>query len=159
MLPRSLLLSLTAATEVSFIDLSGLSEEARTREEDRLAHEEALRPFDLARGPLLRLALVRSRRDEHLMLATFHHIVSDGWSRGVLARELKALYGAFAAGRPSPLPPLPVQYADFASWQRHWMAGGAEEAQLAHWRDRLAISPRNERSLNSNRRLAHKYIC
>jgi amino acid adenylation domain-containing protein len=122
------------------VDLSGLEPEDRGCEAGRLAAAEAQRPFDLACGPLLRAQLVRLAPDEHLALLTLHHIVSDGWSTGVLVREIAALYQAFAAGRSSPLPELPIQYADFSLWQRRWLPE-VEEAQLAYWRERLAGSP------------------
>jgi len=119
------------------IDLTDLpADEAR-----RLARAEALRPFDLTRGPLLRAALARLGGKEHLLLLTLHHIVSDGWSLRVLARELGDIYGAFAQGRPSPLPELEIQYGDYAVWQRSWLQGGALEAELAHWRKRLTGAP------------------
>jgi len=102
-----------------------------------LAGEEARRPFDLARGPLLRGLLLRVAERRHHLLLTLHHAVSDGWSTGVLTRELAELYGAFAAGRPSPLPPLAVQYADFAVHQRRVLESGALEPQLDYWRRRL----------------------
>jgi amino acid adenylation domain-containing protein len=106
------------------------------------AREEALRPFDLERGPLFRVRLLRLGAEEHLLVVGMHHVVSDGWSMGVFARELSALYGAFACGGSSPLPPLPVQYADFAAWQRTWLSGDVLERQLAWWRGRLAGAPR-----------------
>ncbi|HEU0298359.1 MAG TPA: amino acid adenylation domain-containing protein, partial [Longimicrobium sp.] len=107
----------------------------------RRAQEEAEAPFDLARGPLFRARLLRVAPDEHVLLLTLHHAVSDGWSTGVLFRELSALYAAFAEGRPSPLPEPPVQYADFAAWQRQALSGDALEAQLAYWKARLADAP------------------
>ena len=107
------------------VDLRRLPAAAREAEARRLAAAEALRPFDLARGPLLQVPLVHLGEEEHAALLTLHHIVSDGWSLGVLVRELGALYGAFAAGSPSPLPELDVQYADFAAWQRRRFAGGS----------------------------------
>ncbi|HEX6861378.1 MAG TPA: condensation domain-containing protein, partial [Thermoanaerobaculia bacterium] len=118
-------------------DLAGLPEALLWAEAGRLAREEALRPFDLSRGPLVRWALVRLGGEEHRLLVSLHHIVADGWSLGVLLDELAALYGAFAAGRPSPLPELPFQLPDFALWQREWLAGGVLDAQLAWWRERL----------------------
>ena len=121
-------------------DLSGLPGEARVVEEGRLLIE-AKRPFDLERGPLFRAALVRLASEEHLLLLDMHHIVSDGWSFGILYRELAALYGAFREGRPSPLPELPVQYADFSIWQREWLQGPVLEEQLSYWRERLAGVP------------------
>ncbi|HEU0300322.1 MAG TPA: amino acid adenylation domain-containing protein, partial [Longimicrobium sp.] len=94
---------------------------------DRALHdlvaEEAGAPFDLERGPLIRGRLIRLAADDHVLLLTMHHIVSDGWSTGVLVRELSVLYAAFRAGEPDPLPPLPVQYADYAAWQRRWIGG------------------------------------
>ncbi len=121
------------------VDLAGLPAARREAEARRLAREEARRPFDLAAGPLLRATLLRLiAGEEHLALLTLHHIVSDGWSMGVLVRELGALYAACREGRPSALPPLPIQYADFAVWQRRTLAGEALEAELAHWRRALA---------------------
>ncbi len=107
----------------------------------RLAREEARRPFDLARGPLFRAALLRLAPQDHVLLLNIHHIVSDGWSRGVLIREVAALYDALSAGRPSPLPEPPIQYADYAVWQRNRLRGEALEAELAFWRQRLAGTP------------------
>ena len=123
------------------IDLGALPEARREGEVRRLAVEESLRPFDLGAGPLIRATLLRAGADDHVALLTMHHIVSDGWSMGVLIREIGALYAAFLAGAPSPLPELPelpVQYADFAVWQRGWMRGEVLERQLAYWRRRLA---------------------
>ena len=122
------------APEWRVVDLTGRDEEAETR-------REAARPFDLARGPLLRACLLRLGAEEHVLLLTVHHIAVDGWSLAVVWRELEALYGAFRAGLPSPLAPVAVQYADFAVWQRGWLADGVLEAQLAYWRERLAGAP------------------
>ncbi|HEV2735687.1 MAG TPA: condensation domain-containing protein, partial [Longimicrobiaceae bacterium] len=122
-------------------DLSGLPAEEREHAMLRLAREQVARPFDLARGPLFRARLVRLAAEEHVLLIAVHHIVSDGWSMGVLFRELSALYAALSRGQPSPLAPLPVQPADFALWQRRWLAGGMLERQLAWWRERLAGAP------------------
>ncbi len=129
------------AAPLPAVDLTGLAGEAREAEAMRLVRREALRPFDLARGPLLRARLLRLADDEHVLLLAMHHIVSDGWSMGVLTRELSALYGAFRRGEGSPLPPLPVQYADYATWQRGWLSGETLERQLAWWRERLAGAP------------------
>ncbi|HVR96999.1 MAG TPA: amino acid adenylation domain-containing protein, partial [Thermoanaerobaculia bacterium] len=120
------------------VDLSGLPEPAHELEALRLAKEEAQRPFDLERGPLLRVTLVATAATEHAVLLTLHHIVGDAWSTGLLVQELGTLYTTFAAGRPSPLPELGVQYADFAAWQRQWLSGAVLERQLAWWRERLA---------------------
>ncbi len=122
-------------------DLAGLPTGERDAEAHRLAGEEARRPFDLRAGPLLRVRLLRLAPGEHVLVLAMHHIVADGWSMGVLFRELSAIYAAYLAGAPSPLPELPVQYADFAAWQRAWLAGGVLERQLAWWRERLAGAP------------------
>ncbi len=121
-------------------DLRALPPALREAEAARLIAQEKAHRFDLARGPLLRALLVLQER-EHLLLLVVHHIVSDGWSVGVLARELGVLYEAFAAGRPSPLPVLPLQYADFALRQREQFAGGAMARQLAYWTHRLSGAP------------------
>ena len=123
------------------VDLSGLPAREREEEAVRRSVAEVSRPFDLAAGPLLRVCLLRLAAKEHMVLANMHHIVSDGWSAGILFRELGTLYTAFLAGRPSPLPELPIQYADFAAWQRQWLGEGALEEQLAWWRERLAGAP------------------
>ncbi|HWS56152.1 MAG TPA: condensation domain-containing protein, partial [Pyrinomonadaceae bacterium] len=122
-------------------DLSRLSAGEREAEAHRLAAEEARRPFDLARGPLFRASLVRLSDDEHVLLVTMHHIVSDGWSLGVLIREVSTLYSAYARGEESPLEELPIQYADYAAWQRARLSGEALDAQLAYWRGQLAGAP------------------
>ncbi len=122
------------------IDLSALAEPAKEREAERLAAD-VTRPFDLARGPLVRALLLRLRSRDHLLFLDVHHIVADGWSFGVLFRELAALYGALLAGEPSPLPELPIQFADFAVWQRDWLQGEVLAEQLGYWRQRLAGSP------------------
>src|SRR5205823_13309192 len=95
------------------------------------------RPLDLARGPLLRALLLRLADEEHLLVLTLHRIVSDGWSLGVLARELRELYRAFAVGEPSPLAELSVQYADFALWQRGRLTGELLAEQLGYWKRQL----------------------
>jgi amino acid adenylation domain-containing protein len=123
------------------VDLGGLGEEAVSRELGRLARGEALRPFDLARGPILRVTLVRLGPQAHAVLATLHHIASDAWSLGIMTREIATLYGALVEGRPSPLPELGIQYADFAAWQRGWLREGALETELTYWRRQLQGSP------------------
>jgi amino acid adenylation domain-containing protein len=123
------------------LDLQGLTTTARTAMAQRLADEQSRRLFDLARGPLVQLALLRLNTEEHLLLLTLHHIIADGWSMRVLVEELAALYEAFLSGRPSLLPALPIQYADFAIWQRTWLRGAVLEAQLAYWRRSLAGAP------------------
>jgi amino acid adenylation domain-containing protein len=130
-----------SSVSLPVIDLSGFAEAEREAEAHRLAREETGTPFDLARGPMLRASLLRLRPDDHVLLLTMHHIASDGWSIGVLFRELSPLYAAFSEGRPSPLPELPIQYADFARWQRAWLQGQALESQLEYWRRQLQGSP------------------
>src|SRR5215213_587316 len=119
-------------------DLSSLPGAEREAEAKRLALEEKRRPFDLERGPLVRTKLVRLDREEHVLLVTMHHVVSDGWSLGVFWRELGALYEAFVRGEPSPLEEPPVQYADYALWQRRWLTGEVLGEQLGYWKDQLA---------------------
>jgi amino acid adenylation domain-containing protein len=126
---------------VPLVDLGGLPEALRPPEARRIGGEESLLPFDLERGPLLRMRHVRLDPREHLVLFTMHHIVSDGWSGGIFQSELGVLYDALVHGRSSPLPELPVQYADFAAWQRERLDGGALEAQIAYWRQQLAGAP------------------
>jgi amino acid adenylation domain-containing protein len=118
-------------------DLRTLSEFEREDAAQRLLHQESQRPFDLARGPLLRGCLLRLGEQEHHLLVTLHHIISDGWSLSILVHELAILYDAFAAGQPSPLQALPIQYADFAHWQRQWRHHAAMQAQLAYWQEQL----------------------
>ncbi|HEV7667237.1 MAG TPA: amino acid adenylation domain-containing protein, partial [Thermoanaerobaculia bacterium] len=129
------------ATRLPVLDLGGLAATAGEREAERLGREEARRPFDLARGPLLRVHLLRLGGRLHHALATLHHIVSDAWSTGVLTREVGLLYRAYAEGRPSPLPELAIQYADFAEWQRGRLAGELLAKEIAYWRDALAGAP------------------
>ena len=102
-------------------DLRELPLSEREAQLDEILTREAREPFDLARGPLLRVKLVRQADDEHVLLVTMHHIVSDGWSLDLFLRELATLYQAYTEGTESPLPQLPIQYADFASWQRNWL--------------------------------------
>ncbi|HEU0054269.1 MAG TPA: condensation domain-containing protein, partial [Longimicrobium sp.] len=123
------------------VESADVPPEAREAEALRLAGEELARPFDLARGPLLRARLLRLGEDDHLLLFCMHHIVTDGWSLGVLFRELCALYGAYIEGREADLPALPIQYADYAVWQRGHLSGEVLEAQLAYWRAALAGAP------------------
>ncbi|WP_420125381.1 amino acid adenylation domain-containing protein, partial [Longimicrobium sp.] len=122
-------------------DLAALDYAAREERVRSRAAEDAARPFDLSAGPLLRASLLRLAADEHVLLLCIHHIASDGWSLGVLFRELSALYGAYRQGMDSPLPELALQYADYAVWQRREMAGAVLDAQLAYWKQRLAGAP------------------
>ena len=127
------------------VDLSGLPESRREEQALTLAGEEAGRPFDLVRGPLLRGVLLRlasaGGQMDHIIALTLHHITSDAWSAGILVREVAALYTAFAEGRPSPLPELPLQYTDFAAWQTTWLRGEVLEGEIAYWRRQLAGLP------------------
>jgi amino acid adenylation domain-containing protein len=123
------------------VDLTELPEVERETEVQRLVVEEARRPFDLARGPLLRASVLKLADGEQVGLLTMHHIVSDGWSAGILIREMAALYQAYCAGSPSPLPELPIQYADFAHWQREWLQGAVLQRQLDYWKKQLEGSP------------------
>ncbi|HZI10632.1 MAG TPA: amino acid adenylation domain-containing protein, partial [Myxococcus sp.] len=130
-----------APLRLEVVDLTGLPSSQRMEEARRLATEDALRPFNLATGPLLRTRLLRLDERQHALLLSLHHIVSDGWSMGLLVREVVALYEAFASGQPSPLPPLPVQYADYAVWQRGWLQGHVLEQQLSWWKQHLSGAP------------------
>jgi amino acid adenylation domain-containing protein len=131
-----------ADTAIPLSDLRALPEaDAREQEARRLAAQETLRPFDLARGPLWRIALVRMADEDHIMALTMHHIISDGWSIGVLIKEVATLYGAFTTGQPSPLSELPIQYADYAYWQRERLQGETLESQIDYWRRRLGGAP------------------
>ncbi|WP_154582792.1 non-ribosomal peptide synthetase, partial [Xanthomonas oryzae] len=107
----------------------------------RLAEHETRTPFDLAHDTLARGRLLRLGEDAHVLLVTLHHLVADGWSMGVLVHELGTLYTAFAQGQPDPLPPLPIQYADYSLWQRRWLAGPLLQRQLDFWRDHLQDAP------------------
>jgi hypothetical protein len=118
-------------------DLSDLPEAAREAEARRMVGEEGLRPFDLTQTPLLRVGLLRLSAQEHVAFLSMHHIISDGWSIGVLVNEVAELYDAFRTRRPSTLPELPIQYADFAAWQRDWLRGEVLETQLAYWKEQL----------------------
>ncbi|MBW3655509.1 MAG: amino acid adenylation domain-containing protein, partial [Gemmatimonadetes bacterium] len=122
-------------------DLSALEGAEREAMAQRRSAEEAARPFDLSAGPLFRASLLRMGDQEHVLLIGMHHVVSDQWSMGVLSRELSALYTAYATGAESPLPELPVQYADFAVWQREQLKGEALDRQMAWWKERLAGAP------------------
>jgi amino acid adenylation domain-containing protein len=123
------------------VDLRRLSAPEREAEIHRRAMAEAQLPFNLAEGPLLRAKLLKLGERDHALLMTMHHIVSDAWSQGVFIREMAVLYDAFSNEKPSPLPDLPLQYADFTEWQREWLQGEVMEAQLDYWRGRLCDNP------------------
>ena len=118
-------------------DLQELPENLREKELQQLSAQEAQRPFDISKDPLLRAVLLRLEANNHVLLLTVHHIVSDGWSMGVFFRELSSLYNSFCAGKQSSLLELSIQYADFAVWQRQWLEGAVLEAQLSYWKDQL----------------------
>ena len=122
---------------INVLDLRNLPQESRQTEANRLTAQEAQRSFNLSNDLLLRVTLLQLDDAEYLLMLNMHHIVSDGWSIGVLIQELGALYTAFASEKPSPLPPLSIQYADFAKWQREWLQGEVLETQLAYWRQQL----------------------
>jgi FkbH-like protein len=122
-------------------DVRHLHDEEREITARQLAHEEIWRPLDLANGPVVRALLVQLGADEHLLVVTFHHIAYDGWSKTVFNRELAAIYDAFTQGRPSSLPELPIQYADYAIWQRDRMQGDVLVKHLEFWRSKLSGAP------------------
>ena len=142
---------------IAMVDLSGLPEPLREAELSRLIAEETARPFDLAHGPLVRVSLLRLCDAESVLVLILHHIVADAWSMGILVRELTACYEAFSHGREPVLPELPVQYADFAHWQREWLRSGVLEAELAYWRRQLADLPVLELSTDRARPAVQTY--
>ncbi|HEV7401552.1 MAG TPA: amino acid adenylation domain-containing protein, partial [Chthoniobacteraceae bacterium] len=139
------------------IDLRHLPAAEREPEAVRRLTEEVRQPFDLVTGPLIRTSLLRLGEIEFIFLLTLHHIVSDGWSMGIFARELTALYLAFAQGQPSPLPPLPIQYADFSEWQRDLLEGEVRHRQLAYWKKQLADLPVLQLATDRPRPAAQSY--
>jgi hypothetical protein len=138
----------TLTVPLPVVDLRNLPPTEQEAEIRRLAIHERSRSFNLSQDPLLRVMLLQLDSSEHVLLLNLHHIVSDGWSIGVLIRELGTLYTAFTNNQPSPLPELPIQYADFAHWQREWLQEGEEthesplQVQLAYWKRQLDNIPR-----------------
>jgi amino acid adenylation domain-containing protein len=130
-----------ASLPMPLTDLTGLPEAAREAEAARLSGQEARRPFDLKENLMARARLFRLGPRNHILLLNFHHIATDGWSMGVIFRELRALYPAFIEGKASPLPELPFEYADYAVWQRQWLQGDVMEKQLGYWRKQLEAAP------------------
>jgi amino acid adenylation domain-containing protein/non-ribosomal peptide synthase protein (TIGR01720 family) len=126
-----------AGLPLPVIDLRGREEAEREAEFRRISSDESRRPFDLTSGLLLRARLLRLGESEHVLLLTTHHIASDAWSMNILLADLAALYEAFTQGRPSPLEELPLQYADYAHWQRSWLRGDTLEAHISYWRRKL----------------------
>jgi amino acid adenylation domain-containing protein len=131
----------TLTIKLPVVDLRKLPASEQEAEVRRLVTAEAQRAFDLSQGPLIRCTVLRLGDEEHVGLLTMHHIISDGWSTGILVREVATLYVAFCAGGSSPLPALPIQYADFAHWQRQWLQGEVLETQIAYWKKQLANAP------------------
>ncbi len=127
----------TMKLPVLVTDLSILTKEQQALDSKRILFNEARHSFNLQTGPLLRFHIVKLSEKEHLALLNMHHIVSDGWSMGIFFQELVILYDAFSRGRPSPLPELSLQYADYADWQREWLQGDVLEAQLNYWKQQL----------------------
>ncbi|MEN3359374.1 MAG: hypothetical protein V7637_3356, partial [Mycobacteriales bacterium] len=127
--------------QLPVLDLTGLAPADRERVLGTVVAEESSQPFDLQQGPLFRPLLAELGPDEHALLLIMHHIVTDGWSTGLLLADLSALYAAERGGVPAELPPLPVQYADYAVWQRERLSGAALDEQLAYWRGQLADTP------------------
>jgi hypothetical protein len=123
--------------ELAVVDLQALPANERESKMLQLATAEAHQPFDLTKDTLLRVTLLQLAKSEYALLLTMHHIISDGWSVGVLVREIAALYEAYSSGKLSALPQLPIQYVDFAVWQRKWLQGGKLETQLAYWQQQL----------------------
>jgi amino acid adenylation domain-containing protein/non-ribosomal peptide synthase protein (TIGR01720 family) len=123
------------------LDLQSLTKVEQQQEVRRLARQEIRKPFDLERGPLFRVALLRLGANEHVLLVTMHHLISDAWSLDVLGREITVLYKAYGTGKSSPLPELPIQYADYACWQREWLTGEVFQNQLDYWKKQLAGAP------------------
>src|SRR2546421_693341 len=144
--------------ETTLIDLCELPEPEREAEAKRILSSEGRRPFNLVDGPLIRSLLLRMNEDDHILLVTTHHIVTDGWSMGIFHHELMELYEAFAADRPSPLPELPIQYADYAVWHRKWFEGSIYESQLTYWKQQFAtLPPVLELSTDHPRSSSHAY--
>ena len=132
-----------SSVDLVLVDLAHEPEEAREASLARRLADEASQTFDIERGPLARAGVVRLSGDEHVLTLHFHHLIIDGWSIGVAFRELGLLYAAARDGRPAGLPPLALQYADFAAWQRRQLAGAAFDRVLGWWRERLADAPRD----------------
>ncbi|MEH2405965.1 MAG: amino acid adenylation domain-containing protein [Nostoc sp.] len=131
----------TLALKLPVVDLQKLPDADREKEVLRLATKEAQMPFNLVEGSLLRCTLLRLDEAEYVLLFTMHHIISDGWSKGILIREIATLYKAFSTGEFSPLAELAIQYADFAAWQRKWLQGDVLQSQISYWKKQLEGAP------------------
>ncbi|WP_442941022.1 amino acid adenylation domain-containing protein [Nostoc sp.] len=126
---------------VSVVECKDLPPSEQEIVTQQLAQQQAIQTFDLAKGGLIKATLVVLSETEHILLVCMHHIVSDAWSMGVFVSELTALYKAYSEGQPSPLAPLPIQYADFAIWQREWLQGHVLQTQLSYWQQQLKDAP------------------
>ena len=150
------------ATQNISINSSDLRSSPETERDVEVKHriaDEAERPFDLSEGLFLRCTLLRVRDEEQVLILTTHHIVSDAWSMGILSRELWALYHAYSTGKPSGLRDIPIQYADYAVWQREWLQGEVLESQLSYWKHRLDNSPPMLNLSTDRRRPARQSFC
>ena len=127
--------------ELPLIDLCGLPDAEREDQAQQLLRHEVSKAFDLSQGPLIRALLIKLNDDEHILLVTMHHIVTDGWSMGIFHRELSMLYEAFNKQEPPPLDELPIQYLDYADWQRQWVESESYREQLAYWKKKFATLP------------------
>ncbi|GJJ72495.1 nonribosomal peptide synthetase DhbF [Entomortierella parvispora] len=137
--PKVQLLGADKGLPLSFRDIQG--EKNKGDLVKQIAALEATTQFDLEKGPLIRVQLLQLAKDEYLILLTKHHIITDGWSNGVLFRDLTELYAAYCSGQPNPLPPLSIQYPDYAAWHRQWLSGDRHKKQVAYWRETLADAP------------------
>jgi hypothetical protein len=121
-------------TPIKVLDLTSFELNGREAETHRLVEREILRPFDFSSGPLIRATLIKCGREDSVLVVTMHHIISDGWSLLLLFKELSTLYDAFDHNISSPLQPLPIQYSDYAYWQRDWLRDEIVERQLSYWK-------------------------
>jgi acyl carrier protein len=124
--------------KIPVVDFSGLNDDTQSREMFQWISQEGQRPFDLEKGPLLRVSVLKLKKEEHIVVLTEHHLIHDGWTQGLLLREFIAVFTAYLEGKPSPLPELPIQYADFACWQRDYLQGDVLESHLDYWRKKLS---------------------
>jgi hypothetical protein len=137
--PRVRLLPAQSGMPIYWADLRDIPDAGAQLE--RMRSSEAINPFDLEQGPLIRIVMVQIDNNEHVFMVTQHHIISDGWSSAVFRRELSALYSAFCNGKSDPLPPLSIQYPDYAAWQKQWLAGDLSKIHATFWKTALANAP------------------
>jgi amino acid adenylation domain-containing protein len=145
------IVNIVAAIDFPVLDISELTASQQDAEVQRVASELKSRPFDLSNDLPLRLALIRLSPSSHVVVTVKHHIASDGWSSGVFSRELTTLYHRFNQGETTPLPELPIQYADYAVWQREWLQGEVLDRQLSYWKDQLRNVPTLELATDRSR--------